>query len=384
MRQRSAVEVNGASQSPPWISKRPSPAAGGTAGLCQTRTFLTRASLPKQSLVVFPNQGAQVPSGGWSKQTPTAWAPWSSDTRQDLCGLWIIMGALLQPSSREGLEQPCGRLDGDWTCSTPPGGGVELLRAWFGGRAYSKHRHDTYAICITDLGIQTFDYRGATRTSLPGQIVVLHPDETHDGRAGSEAGFGYRIVYLAPSRVADAARSLCDAAVALPYVREPVSVNVFLAKAVTNAFLNFPSALEPLAIDELIEGVTRGLLLADASIRNRRRRVACDLLAVDRVRQFLEAEKTRIVSSAELEEVSGHCRFSLTRQFRQRYGTSPYRYLIMRRLDVVRSEIGAGKALAPIAIDAGFADQAHMTRMFRAAYGLSPSQFRTLAQPRPR
>ncbi|MFI5022407.1 MAG: AraC family transcriptional regulator [Alphaproteobacteria bacterium] len=294
------------------------------------------------------------------------------------------MATRLQPSSREGLEQPCGRSDRDWTCSTPPGGGVELLSAWFRGCPYTKHRHDTYAICLTDLGIQTFDYRGATRTSLPGQVVVLHPDETHDGRAGSDEGFGYRMVYLAPSRVADAARSLSDAAVALPYVREPVSSNAILAKAIANAFLSFPTALEPLAIDELIEGLARGLLLADSSIRNRRRRVSCDILAVERVRQFLEAEKTRIVSSDELEDVSGHCRFSLTRQFRQRYGTSPYRYLIMRRLDLVRSEISAGKALAPIAIDAGFADQAHMTRMFRAAYGLSPSQFRALAQPRPR
>jgi len=293
------------------------------------------------------------------------------------------MAGRLQSSSMEGLEQPYGGANGDWMCSTPAAGGVELLRAWFRGCPYTKHRHDTYAICLTDLGIQTFDYRGATRTSAPGQVVVLHPDESHDGRAGSDEGFGYRMVYLAPSRVADAARSLCGAAVPLPYVREPVSSNAVLAKAIANAFLSFPSALEPLAIDELIEGLTRGLLEADPSIRNGRRRVACDVLAVERVRQFLEAKKTRIVSSDELEEVSGHCRFSLTRQFRQRYGTSPYRYLIMRRLDLVRGEIGAGNALAPIAVDAGFADQAHMTRMFRAAYGLSPSQFRALAQPRP-
>src|SRR6202166_2365405 len=195
------------------------------------------------------------------------------------------MATRLQPSSMAGLEQPCGRSDGDWTCSTPPGGGVELLRAWFRGCPYSKHRHDSYAICLTDLGIQTFDYRGVTRTSLPGQVVVLHPDESHDGRAGSDAGFGYRIVYVAPRRVADAARSLSDAAVALPYVGEPVSSNAILAKEITDAFLAFPSALEPLAVDELIEGLARGLLLADSSIRNGRRRAACDILAVERVRQ---------------------------------------------------------------------------------------------------
>jgi AraC-like DNA-binding protein len=286
-----------------------------------------------------------------------------------------MMAARLEPPG-----QPCGRPDSDWTCSTPPNGGVELLRAWFRGRAFTKHRHDTYAIGVTDLGIQTFDYRGATRTSLPGQVVVLHPDETHDGRAGSEEGFGYRIAYVTPSMVAEAARALCDAAVSLPFAREVVSSNATLATAIAGAFLSFPSALEPLAIDALIEGLSRGLLQADPSILRKQRRSACDARAVDRARQFLDAARTRIVTSDELEDTSGLSRFALARQFRQMYGTSPYRYLLMRRLDLVRGEIRTGKGLAQIAIGAGFADQSHMTRMFRATYGLSPSQFRAVSQ----
>ena len=88
------------------------------------------------------------------------------------------------------------RKPGDWMHGTAPQGGLELLSAWFGGRAYAKHRHDTYAICVTDDGLQAFDYRGAARLSAPGHVVVLHPDEPHDGRAGSDEGFGYRIVYV--------------------------------------------------------------------------------------------------------------------------------------------------------------------------------------------
>ena len=33
---------------------------------------------------------------------------------------------------------------------------------------------------------------------------MLHPDEMHDGRAPTEGGFGYRIVYVNPARIADA------------------------------------------------------------------------------------------------------------------------------------------------------------------------------------
>ena len=100
-------------------------------------------------------------------------------------------------SAGQGLERSC-QSDGSWIASARPSGGVELFRAWFAGKAYDTHRHDTYAVGLTDSGVQMFDYRGAGRASTAGQVVVLHPDEPHDGRAGTREGFGYRIVYVVP------------------------------------------------------------------------------------------------------------------------------------------------------------------------------------------
>src|ERR1700750_1404381 len=71
--------------------------------------------------------------------------------------------------------------------------GIERLEARFRGRAFSPHRHDTYAIGITLAGVQTFRYRGEARHCLPGQWHILHPDEIHDGAAGTDEGFAYRI-----------------------------------------------------------------------------------------------------------------------------------------------------------------------------------------------
>jgi hypothetical protein len=56
---------------------------------------------------------------------------------------------------------------GDWIENTGPAAGVALLRAWFVGTAYARHRHDTYAVCVTDRGLQAIDYRGAARTRSP-------------------------------------------------------------------------------------------------------------------------------------------------------------------------------------------------------------------------
>src|SRR5205814_1937519 len=184
-----------------------------------------------------------------------------------------------------------------WLDSSGPAGGVELFSAWFAGEAYQKHRHDTYAIGVTDSGVQVFDYRGAAHASTPGQVVALYPDEVHDGRAGTGEGFGYRIVYVEPPLLADAVRTLRGGPSPLPFLREPVSTSADLARAIDDAFR---APREPLAVDGLILDLAQGLMAGargdSGAVVSRR----VDVGAVERARQFLDAERTRVVRSQEL------------------------------------------------------------------------------------
>jgi AraC-like DNA-binding protein len=250
------------------------------------------------------------------------------------------------------------------------------LEAWLHGAAYRRHRHDTYAVCLTTRGVLAFHYRGAGEISTPGQVVVLHPDELHDGRAATEAGFGYRQIYVDPALIAEAAKAVCGHACSLPFVRTPVAANPTLAAAVTAAFAG---DFEPLAIDSLVVQVAEGLLAADPSCKRAPRPQRLDVAALGRARAFLDAEQTRVVSAAELEAVTGLTRYDLARQFRVHHGTSPYRYLLMRRLETARAWIARGRPLSAVASEAGFADQAHLTRLFTATFGLTPARYRALA-----
>ena len=282
------------------------------------------------------------------------------------------MASILRTSGGEGLERSCTA--GDWVRSRGPVGGVELLRAWLTGRAYEGHRHDTYAIGVTEVGVQAFDYRGAVERSLPGQVVVLHPDELHDGRAGTDGGFGYRIVYVAPARIADAVRAIRGRPAPLPFVRQPVIQNPTLARAVATAF-RFP--LEPLALDALVLRLAEGLLDEDPDAGAAEAVRRLDHAALARAREFLGSRR-EVVRSADLETVAGLSRYELARQFRALYGTSPYRYSLLRRLDFARSRLRRGAPLVEAALAAGFADQAHFTRMFRSAYGVTPGRYARL------
>lgn len=273
----------------------------------------------------------------------------------------------------DGLERSC-KAAGDWARIAPAGAGIELMEAAFAGHAFDRHRHDVYAIGLTLYGVQEFACRGAMRASTAGRVLVIHPDEPHDGHAGTAAGFGYRMIYVAPELVRQA---LAPGGTCLPFVAEVTVDDPSLARVINGAFEHFPQALDGLAADQLVLDLAEGLQRHDRA-PGRTRTAAGAGGRMDRVRDFLDANLGRVVGSAELERVGGVDRFALARQFRAHCGTSPYRYLTMRRLEAAKRMILKGRTLAETAAACGFADQAHLTRQFKAAFGVPPGRFRRL------
>ncbi len=256
--------------------------------------------------------------------------------------------------------------DGFWLFKAP--GPVERVEACFAGAAYAPHRHDTYAIGITIEGVQRFDYRGATRNSHAGGIVVLHPDELHDGRAGDERGFRYRSLYVAPADV----EAMLDGR-PLPFVDGGISTNPRLRRAVLALLGDFDRPLTGLELQDGLYDVATALEQAD---RRRIPATVANRAAAIRARHYIEAHLDTAFSLAELEAATGHGRWQLSRDFRALFGTSPYRYLVMRRLDRARGMMLAGHNIAETALGSGFADQSHFSRMFKRAFGLTPSLWR--------
>lgn len=252
--------------------------------------------------------------------------------------------------------------------------GIERMEAFFRGFAYDPHRHDTYAFGLTLSGVQSFDYRGSRRDSLSGHAIVLHPDEVHNGRAGIPEGFGYRMLYVEPRLIREAVGGQGRT---LPFVATAVSQDVRLVRAVAHALRDIDGPLDGIAAEDVLLPLAEALLALDPSAARPRGHLL-DRPAAERARQYLDAHRDDVVASRELEAIAGLDRFTLARHFRACFGTSPYNYLVMRRLQQARRLLLGGTPLVEVAIVCGFADQSHLTRQFRRAYGVTPGRWRAL------
>jgi len=259
-----------------------------------------------------------------------------------------------------------------WIRSTDNVFGGESIEAFFQGEAYGPHRHDTYSVGITLSGIQQFHYRKEKVRSPQGAALILHPDEVHDGEVGTTEGFGYRMLYLDPALINEALNSR-----SLPYLPVGTSLDPRLVNAVSALFASEEKPGETLQRDDSL--FTFANILESVSARKRQQQARqYDCHAVKLARTFLLEQYTDSISLTTLEQISGLNRWQLTRDFRACFGTSPHRFLIMRRLDQVRAFIRKGFSLADAAFAAGFADQAHMSRHFKNTWGISPAKWRAL------
>ncbi|MGY4479629.1 helix-turn-helix domain-containing protein [Bradyrhizobium sp. USDA 3364] len=71
----------------------------------------------------------------------------------------------------------------------------------------------------------------------------------------------------------------------------------------------------------------------------------------------------------------GRSREGFSRMVRRELGVAPHAFRLLARLNLARTLLRAGEPIAAVAADAGFADQSHLTRLFRRTFGTTPGVY---------
>jgi AraC-like DNA-binding protein len=213
--------------------------------------------------------------------------------------------------------------------------------------------------------------RGARRwTAPPGALLAWDPSQRHAGSA--ERPWHARLLVLElPSVRAildDPERLPRDLELADPLVADPGLARRF--DAVFAALLRPGSRLES---DTLLAGWLADLAGRSPALPRRRGarrdpafRIAC---------AYLGDNLARNVTLDELASAAGVSRFRLVRLFDAAVGLPPHRFLLAQRINRVRSLLERGTPIGRAALLCGFADQSHLYRHFRRAWGITPGEY---------
>ncbi|HEX6453238.1 MAG TPA: AraC family transcriptional regulator [Trebonia sp.] len=267
-----------------------------------------------------------------------------------------------------------------WRAQSAP---VEAMHAHFTKHVYHRHSHESYSFGVTEAGAQAFTCRRGRHVSGPGLVMAFNPDDPHDGHAGDEDGFTYRMIHIWPGYFA----GVLDSPAALPLFREPLIDDPALARTLLRLHAALTGgAPELVRAERLIQAAA---ILDRHASRGPRggqgrgsraggsRAVTREIAA--RVRRRIDGDGPAApgadLTLADLAAAAGCSRYAAYRAFSAAYGMPPSDYQRQLRVRTARGLLAAGIPPATVAAEAGFADQAHLTRWFRRYYGVTPGAY---------
>lgn len=254
-------------------------------------------------------------------------------------------------------------------------GGVELLHAHYIDQRFAPHVHEGYVFLVIEQGAQRFRHRGSEHLAPVGSMALINPDEVHTGSKAHEEGWRYRAFYPEIEQVGGVLAELELGATGLPSFAASVLQDGLLAQAFSQLHRLLDSDASALQQQTAWREALLLLFQRYAAV-GAAPRAGAEPQAVRRAKELLAARLAEPPSLEQLAAAVNLSPFHFARVFRRATGLPPHAWLQQRRLEQARALLKQGCAPLGVAMQLGFADQSHLSRQFKQAYGVGPGEYR--------
>lgn len=254
--------------------------------------------------------------------------------------------------------------------------GMECMAATFVTHEFAPHSHDTFSIGAIEAGCQLSTIRGEREFTGPGALYLLNPGETHDGAPGVVGGYRYRMIYPEIGLLTDILEDVTGRTFqGTPSFSRQLLLDHELAFEFQRAHRLVEDGSDQLLAEEAMYNVLARMFARYGSIILSAPTQA-GRTGAGRARDYIAANFSSEIGLEELAGVAGLSRAHLIRAFRREFFITPHAFQTDMRVRRARSLLRDGATPTDAAMECGFADQAHLTRHFKARTGVTPAAFR--------
>lgn len=240
-----------------------------------------------------------------------------------------------------------------------------------------KHAHAEYQFGLSFDCQGEYAYRGARHVIPKGRLSIIHSGEVH---APSDRTFlptpaHFGMAHIAPEWLQKVAAEVIPKPTSAPFFPEtvmtdPTANRLYLA---LQAVIHQPTA--QLARDTALWDFLSYVIGHHAESRSPMTATPSVPAAVERARDYLQADYARDISLEELAAIAGLSRFHFCRVFGKTVGVSPSVYQTQLRIAQARRLLAQGLSIATVATMTGFYDQSHFGYHFKRQVGTTPGNY---------
>ncbi|ASL43945.1 Melibiose operon regulatory protein [Burkholderia sp. AD24] len=241
---------------------------------------------------------------------------------------------------------------------------------------YGKHSHETFSIGAVTGGRSVYVSRHASEWIGAGAVVMMNPDDVHACNPVAEERWSYCMLHVDIEWLTNlqhelgfsenhAFRAFSQTMTTDPQLFD--DLNRLHALLVDGEIDPLHKESATLAFFSVVQQTLNPASLPDRDASRQLSRAA----------EFIAENCTRALTLGDVCKAAELSPSHLIRAFKQRYGMTPHAYLINRRIQYSRAQLRRGRLIADVALDAGFADQAHLQRTFKRLVAATPKQYRS-------
>ena len=239
---------------------------------------------------------------------------------------------------------------------------------------YTRHSHAHFSIGAITAGRSTYVHEHMQCEISTGTVVLMNPGDVHACNPINDQPWSYVMLYVETPWLIDLQHQLgVSHDQAFRRFAAPHTTDASLFAGLKNLYTVLTDTDQDMlckhsAAVEYFAEVQQRLNPAGQPLREANSRL-------ERAADYIRDNCTQMLKLEDICQAAQLSPSYLIRAFKQHFGMTPHAFLINRRIQFAREQLRRGRLIADVALEAGFADQAHFQRVFKKHLAATPGQY---------